>query len=70
MILTTRTLSTLKFFGFGGMTVRAASATREERVSSKPYCLEAIEGLSARASGEWVGGDESVAVESSVKIID
>jgi hypothetical protein len=34
MILTTRTLSTLKFFRFLGVTASAASATNDESASS------------------------------------
>ena len=56
MIFTTRTLSTLKPLGFAGMTARAASATRDERVSSKPYCFEAMVGRMASASESDLSG--------------
>ena len=65
MILTTRTLSTLKFLGFAGMTARAASATSDERVSSKPYCLDAIAGCSAVERVSWVNGVGRVLEDSS-----
>src|SRR5690242_9458458 len=41
MILTTRTLSTLKLTGFLGRTARTASATRSARKSSLPDCFAA-----------------------------
>ena len=56
MIFTTRTLSTLKFLGFGGITANAASATRDASVSSYPYCFDAIAGLSAVARVGCVSG--------------
>lgn len=65
IILTTRTLSTLKFFGLLGMTASAASATSTERVSSNPYCFEAMAGLSASASEDWVNGDGRLDVDRS-----
>ena len=65
MIFTTRTLSTLKFFGFGGITVKAASATREESMSSNPYCLDAIAGLRAVARVVCVKGVGNDEVERS-----
>ena len=42
MIFTTRMLSTLKLEGFLGRTARTASATKMERKSSLPDCLEAM----------------------------
>ena len=65
MILTTRTLSTLKYFGLFGMTASAASATSAERVSSKPYCFEAMAGLSASASDDCVKGDGRLDIDRS-----
>ena len=65
MILTTRTLSTLKCFGLRGMTASAASATRAERVSSKPYCFDAMAGLSASASEDGVNGEGRLDVDRS-----
>lgn len=56
IILTTRTLSTLKFFGFGGMTIRAASATNEARISSEPYCFDAMAGFRAEVKPACVKG--------------
>ena len=64
MILTTRTLSTLKFLRLFGMTARAASATRAERVSSNPYCFDAMAGLSASASDDCVNGEGRLDVDS------
>ena len=66
MILTTRTLSTLKFFGFGGITAREASATRSASWSSYPYCFEAIAGLRAAARADLVSGDGREEVERAV----
>lgn len=40
-------LSTLKLVGVGGMTARAASATRPASKSSDPYCFDAMAGFSA-----------------------
>ncbi len=68
MILTTRTLSTLKFFGFGGMTANAASATSDEGVSSNPYCFDAMAGLKARDRVDCVRGVGSEDVVSSKRI--
>ena len=65
MILTTRTLSTLKFFGFGGMTARDASATSAASLSSTPYCFEAIAGRRAVARDDVVNGEGRVLTESS-----
>lgn len=67
MIFTTRTLSTLKFLGFEGMTASAASATSDERVSSKPYCFDAMEGLTAVASDSCVSGVGSDELERAVR---
>jgi hypothetical protein len=38
------------------MTASAASATSDESVSSKPYCFDAIAGLSAVANVSCVNG--------------
>lgn len=67
IILTTRTLSTLKLFRFGGMTERAASATNEANMSSDPYCFDAIAGLSASVRDGWVNGVERVCTERAWK---
>ena len=56
MIFTTRTLSTLKFFGLGGITASAASATNDASVSSEPYCFEAMVGRMASASESDLSG--------------
>ncbi len=65
MIFTTRTLSTLNVLLFSGMIVRAASATSLARMSSEPYCLDAIAGVTARASDAVVKGDGSSLVVSA-----
>src|ERR1700729_4299330 len=65
MIFTTRTLSTLKFLGLEGMTANAASATKLARVSSYPYCFDAMAGFSAVAKDAWVNGFGRLDVESS-----
>jgi len=67
MIFTTRTLSTLKFLGLGGMTARAASATNGANRSSFPYCFEAIAGLSARVREACVNGLGSVCTDRAVE---
>ena len=50
IIFTTRMLSTLKLEGFLGRTARTASATKMERKSSLPDCLEAMTVRMALAS--------------------
>jgi hypothetical protein len=65
MILTTRTLSTLKALLFSGITDRAASATSPARMSSHPYCFDAIEGMTARARAAFVNGDGSLLVDKA-----
>ncbi len=47
----------MKFFGFGGMTAREASATRSASWSSYPYCFDAMAGLRAVASEGFVSGE-------------
>lgn len=66
MILTTRTLSTLKCEGSFGITASEASATNAARRSSCPYCFEARGGRSAMASDSAVKGRGSVSQVSAV----
>lgn len=70
IIFTTRTLSTLKFLGFGGITASAASDTSDARVSSKPYCFDAMAGLSAASNVDWVNGDGRLLVDSSKHVFE
>lgn len=49
------------------MTARAASATRADRGSSKPYCFEAMAGFRAEASDDCVRGDGKLKVDSSAR---
>ena len=65
MILTTRTLSTLNALLFSGMTDRAASATSLARMSSDPYCFDAMEGMTACARAAFVNGDGSLPVDNA-----
>ena len=65
MIFTTRTLSTLNVLGFAGMTDSAASATSPARVSSDPYCFDAMAGMTARTRAAFVNGDGSSLVDSA-----
>lgn len=65
MILTTRTLSTLNALLFSGMTDRAASATSSARMSSDPYCFDAMEGMTACARAAFVNGDGSLPVDNA-----
>ncbi len=65
MILTTPTLSTLNVLLFSGMTDRAASATSLARMSSDPYCFDAMAGVTARVSAAFVKGNGSSLVDSA-----
>jgi hypothetical protein len=65
MILTTRTLSTLNALLFSGMTDKAASATSLARMSSDPYCFDAMEGMTACARAAFVNGDGSSLVDKA-----
>jgi hypothetical protein len=47
------------------MTFRAASATKDDSISSEPYCLDAIAGLRAVRSAATVNFLGSVWIESA-----
>jgi hypothetical protein len=49
------------------MTDKAASATNDAKISSEPYCFEAMAGFSARVSDDCVNGLGSVWTDSAVK---
>lgn len=73
MILTTRTLSTLNSLRLcvalevEGRMSDTACATSGARISSWPYCFDAIDGRKANASDSGVGGLLNVAAESAVQ---